>query len=97
VSCEPWTPDEIRAYFDTCIRAAALRGEFPACCGGMIKPNRLSEQTQRTICAVALEYPHATFESVMLARNELERQLDGTHLAEDRAMRAKSRLRLNRP
>jgi hypothetical protein len=37
----------------------------------------LTGQTWHAIGVVAQEFPNVSFESIMLARNELERQLDG--------------------
>ena len=67
---EPITEEQRRATFDFYLRRAIFFGErHEVSCIG------ITGQTWHAIAAVAHEYPNVTFESVMLARNELERQL----------------------
>lgn len=69
---KPITDDQRRATFDYYLRRAIFFGEWHevSCVG-------LTCQTWQAIHVVTSEYPNVTFESVLLARNELERQLDG--------------------
>lgn len=86
---EPITEAERRATFDYYLRLAIFFGErHEVSCIG------LSCETWRAIHAVVGEYPNVRFETVLSAREELERQLDGRQ--SDEAM-ARYRRRMERP
>lgn len=68
-------PEDPRIQFDRKLRRAIFLGERPYhACG-----DSLDQETLHTMQAVAGEFPNVRFESVLSAREELERQLDGTH------------------
>ena len=77
---EPITDAERRATFDYYLRRAIFFGErHEVSCVG------ITGQTWNAIAVVAGEFPNVTYESVVSARDELERQLDGRQ--SDGAMR----------
>jgi hypothetical protein len=69
---ERLTEADRRATFDYYLRRAIFFGERQqvSCVG-------LTSHTWNAIAVVARQFPKVTYESVLLARNELERQLDG--------------------
>lgn len=68
-------PEDPQIQFDRKLRRAIFFGEVPYhACG-----DSLDQETLRAMQAVAGEFPNVRFESVLLAREELQRQLDGTH------------------
>ncbi|BBY37846.1 hypothetical protein MMAN_19800 [Mycobacterium mantenii] len=68
-------PEDPQIQFDRKLRRAIFLGEAPYhICG-----DSLDQETLQTMQAVADEYPNVRFETVLLARESLERQLDGTH------------------
>lgn len=69
----PITEAQRRETFDYYLRRAIFFGErHEVSCIG------ISGQTWHAIAVVAQQFPDVSFESIMLARNELERQLDGS-------------------
>jgi hypothetical protein len=79
----PITDDERRESFDYYLRRAIFFGErHEVSCIG------LTCQTWNAIGVVAQQFPNVTIESIMLARNELERQLDGRQADETMALQA---------
>lgn len=77
---EPITEADRRAVFDYYLRRAVFFGErHEVYCIG------ISCETWQAIHAVVGEYPNVRFDSVLAAREELERQLDGRQ--SDAAMR----------
>lgn len=85
IHSKAWTPGEIRAYFEDELSAAIEGGQYPPVCGGLIRPPRLDDETLDAVCRVAASFPNATPELIEAARAELERQLNGTHAAAQRA------------
>lgn len=68
-------PEEPQIQFVRKLRRAIFFGETPHyVCG-----DSLDQETLHAMQAVAREFPNASFKSVLAAREELERQLDGTH------------------
>ncbi|ASW94670.1 hypothetical protein CKJ67_07815 [Mycobacterium intracellulare] len=68
-------PEDPQIQFDRKLRRAIFFGETPYhVCG-----DSLDQETLHAMQAVAGEFPNVRFETVLLAREELERQLDGTH------------------
>jgi hypothetical protein len=82
---EPWTVDEIRAYFQVALTEAVESGQYPPVCGGLIRPPRFDTETLSAVSAVAFAFPNASADLIERARTELERQLDGTHAADQQA------------
>lgn len=73
-----WTERAIRNYFEDAL-AEVLTGGGVAVCGGLRYPHRLDTETIHALIEVGR---YKTAEKVAEARNELERQLDGTHQRE---------------
>lgn len=68
-------PEDPQIQFERKLRRAIFFGETPQhVCG-----DSLDEETLQALQAVADEFPNVRFEPVLFAREELERQLDGTH------------------
>ncbi|ORJ63833.1 hypothetical protein [Mycobacterium simiae] len=68
-------PEDPQSQFDRKLRRAIFFGERPYhICG-----DSLDQETLLAMQAVAREFPNVRFETVLLAREELERELDGTH------------------
>lgn len=72
---EDFIPERPQVLFDRKLRRAIFFGEhFGHVCG-----DSLDTETEAAIRAVAVQFPNVQFESVLVARQELERELDGTH------------------
>lgn len=68
-------PEDPQIQFDRKLRRAIFLGERPYhACG-----DSLDQETLHAMQAVAGEFPNVGFDTVLLTREELERQLDGTH------------------